>query len=145
MSNKEEFIQNSDIVNAIAYLKAREAGLIEETTTDYDIGVYGGMVSDITETSLKLLNNEITYERAEQYIEEIILDGVRSIIIGVYDAITKPILDFIERKIPELYDIVEDVYLWIRDKIVEKVTEYAEKAINWVMETGKKLIQWIFK
>jgi len=135
-------INGIDLINAVAYYRAKEAGLIEDIGAPASTyGILGAMVSDIQESVISYTKGEITKETLESDIDKAIVTGFTAIVVKVYETIIeKPLINKIKSKLPPiLSNAVDAATLFVKEKIITKGAELIEKGWNWLKEQAKKI------
>jgi len=136
-----EEIRESDLVNTIAYYKAKKAGLIEDIgLPDTAFGTLGAMASDIQENMISYARGEITKNDLEENIDRTVVTGFTAIVVKAYEVVEKPVLSFIKSKLPPvLSNVVDSAAQFVKEKIIKKGAELIEKGWNWLKSKVKKL------
>jgi len=136
-----EEIRESDLVNTIAYYKAKKAGLIEDIgLPDTAFGTLGAMASDIQENMISYASGEITKNDLEENIDRTVVTGFTAIVVKAYEVVEKPVLSSIKSKLPPvLSNVVDSAAKFVKEKIIKKGAEVGEKAWNGFKSFFKKL------
>ena len=136
-----EEIRECDLVNSVAYYKAKKAGLIQDIgLPDTAFGTLGAMASDIQENMISYASGEITKNDLEENIDRTVVTGFTAIVVKAYEVVEKPVLSSIKSKLPPvLSNVVDSAAKFVKEKIIQKGAELIEKAWNGVKSFFKKL------
>jgi hypothetical protein len=137
-----EEIRESDLINSVAYYKAKKTGLIEDIgLPDTAFGTLGAMASDIQENMINYARGEITKNELEENIDRTVVTGFTAIVVKAYEVVVeKPVLSSIKSKLPPvLSNVVDSAAKFVKEKIIQKGAELIEKAWNGVKSFFKKL------
>jgi hypothetical protein len=136
-----EEIRESDLINSVAYYKAKKTGLIEDIgLPDTAFGTLGAMASDIQENMINYARGEITKNELEENIDRTVVTGFTAIVVKAYEVVEKPLVYLIKSKLPPvLSTVVDSAAKFVKEKIIQKGAELIEKAWNGVKSFFKKL------
>jgi hypothetical protein len=136
-----EEIRESDLINSVAYYKAKKTGLIEDIgLPDTAFGTLGAMASDIQENMINYARGEITKNELEENIDRTVVTGFTAIVVKAYEVVEKPVVYLIKSKLPPvLSTVVDSAAKFVKEKIIQKGAELIEKAWNGVKSFFKKL------
>ncbi len=136
-----EEIRESDLINTIAYYKAKKTGLIKDIgLPDTAFGILGAMASDIQENVINYARGEITKKDLEKNIDRTVVTGFTAIVVKVYETVEKPVVTAIKSKLPPVLSTVVDAAAhFVKEKIIKKGAELIEKGWNWIKSKVKKL------
>ena len=145
MEEKKGFeITKDEIAKAVTIYVAGESGVIEDVTPE-EAGHRGALVADLTETGQKYVNGEITKEQAEK---EVVKKTVSYVLAPFVDKAIDGSIEFVaklfEKRLPEVSKFIkskrEPIKNFLREKVLEKSVEVAEKAWSKIKVFAKKLV-----
>lgn len=130
-----------DLVNAIAYYKAKEAGLIEDIgMPDSSYGVLGAMASDVLNATVDYFDGKINEEEMESSIDKAVISGFTAIVVSTYDTVSKAVGSIVKSKLPSvLHPVVNGAIKFVREKVVKGAVKLVEKGWNLLKSSVKKL------
>jgi|GEM_PF-1924568 len=139
--NEDIELKGEDLINAVAYYKAKEAGLIEDTgIPDSSYGVLGAMATDVMTATRDYFEGKINEEELESSIDRSLFTAVSTIATTAITAVTKPIGEFIKSKIPPvLHHVVDGAITFVREKLVKEAVRLVEKGWNLAKSFVKKI------
>lgn len=134
-----------DLINSLAVMKAKEAGLLGKTDlTAKEAGVLGAMMSDFQDTTARFEEKEISEEEAKNRYEDAFWRALESMFLFFYDVVTKSFILLLVRRIPVVAKVAEEGVQWARRHIVKqavrKTVEVAQKGWNWLKEKICKVL-----
>lgn len=133
IKDKIESFSTYDLLFALVLLKAREAGLIDESLLNTDLGIFGGMSADLQKTAVEHEKGSLPLDQARVQIRKILLTGITTYVV-------RRGLDFVANlikfRLPFLAPIVDGVNKFLQSnlgKIANKITS--------VVKTGAQKIK----
>jgi hypothetical protein len=145
MEKKKEFeVTKDEIAKAVAIYVAGESGIIENVSPE-EAGHRGALIADLTETGQKLINGEITKEQAEkEIVEKTVYYAIAPFVDKVIDVSIEFAARLLEKRLPAvskfIRNIKEPMKTFLREKVVKKTIEVAEKAWSKIKVSFKKLL-----
>lgn len=128
----------ADLVNAAGLYKANRAGIYGGANMEAEqIGVMGGLSTDLYEAEVLYKNNEITRNEYEDRLTDNLETGAKTL-IGI--AIEKS-LDFVEEVVSNYIPIARPVVKTVRRYVEQYVMNIADK----VVEGAKSIFNWVRK
>ncbi|MCS6983951.1 MAG: hypothetical protein NZM25_02335 [Leptospiraceae bacterium] len=114
-----------DILNALAILQAKEAGLITEEFTNKQVGIYGAYESQLGEIIKRAEEKEIAKEEAKSQVQSEVkrLSVVEELVSKGYDALSEKAVEFVSKTAPTLTPLAKEVAEALREPTVNAVSD----------------------
>ena len=134
----------NDIVNALAVYKAKRAGAFGKVElTDLATGVLGSAISDVQKTTAQLLNGEISRSVAGAEIDRTICATIRSFVGSATSMGIDAVSTYISVQFPVIAPVVFAAKEYVKQKIVLRAQEIAEKGYAWIKEKVGKFLNFL--
>ncbi|MCS6876507.1 MAG: hypothetical protein NZM36_06595 [Aquificaceae bacterium] len=132
MERSYKQINDVDILNALAILQAKEAGLITEDLANEQIGVYGAYESQLAEILERAEEGEITEEEAKQQVQSAAkrVLVVEELVSKGYDALSKKAIEFVSKRIPVLTTVAKEIAKALRKPTINAVSDYVIEIVK---------------
>lgn len=137
VNNNKENIKLTDIINALALLKAKESGLVDQMITNKEIGILGASSSQVMEVISQYEQGQITKEEAKEKIKKIV---VVVVIAKTIEKVTDGVTKVLSTRLPAFAMIFEGVSKYVKNnsmKIAQKTVEIGTKLFNKAKEKLK--------
>ncbi|MGQ9847746.1 MAG: hypothetical protein ACUVQP_09660 [Bacteroidales bacterium] len=146
--------KDGDVVAAVSYYKASQAGALDEEITPHQAGVLGGAFTETTKNVEDFATGKQSAGELKENIKNVIATAVVSMAHKVVDMAGEYVKKLIP-PIPVLHDlavsaidlgrnVIKDVVATRVGRLVGKVVEVGTKVVKEGVKWGKKIFSFLF-